>query len=234
MYGLISAGRQVVALHSGAAGPQLSTTDAQLLVNFLASNDALRCGVQGSQGAAWHRVLEIQGAALRLCMPLSAPHLAPALALAPTSAPRLPTSPAASASHLSRCACRATMPLPLCMRMWAAWTRPAACLSRCSPAPRTRSTAWRVRADVRAASRGFQCDWPPAGHGAHARAAACITAHQGATWCAAVGGAHPVVARDHPLHDAPTARVLGPCPYPPQPSARRSRRRSTRRACCGG
>ena len=42
MFGLISASRQVVALNSGHGGPQLCATDAQLLLNFLASNDALR------------------------------------------------------------------------------------------------------------------------------------------------------------------------------------------------
>lgn len=41
LYGLICAGRQVVALDHGRSAP-LSVLDAQLLLNFLASNDALR------------------------------------------------------------------------------------------------------------------------------------------------------------------------------------------------
>jgi hypothetical protein len=41
LYGLISAGRQVVAIESGRSVP-LSVLDTQLLLNFLASNDALR------------------------------------------------------------------------------------------------------------------------------------------------------------------------------------------------
>jgi len=41
LYGLISAGRQVVAIDSGRNTP-LSVLDTQLLLNFLASNDALR------------------------------------------------------------------------------------------------------------------------------------------------------------------------------------------------
>jgi hypothetical protein len=42
LYGVISAGRQVVALEAGRGAAPLSVLDVQLLLNFLASNDALR------------------------------------------------------------------------------------------------------------------------------------------------------------------------------------------------
>jgi hypothetical protein len=52
LYGLISAGRQVVALESGHSAP-LSVLDTHLLLNFLASNDALRWVAPPNSARLW-------------------------------------------------------------------------------------------------------------------------------------------------------------------------------------